>query len=108
MIWAISVGANRQFTATVTALSLPTANETSKNSGQFLSRNATRSPGPTPAVGERPGESARARVELAEGDGAALVLDGRRMGPLAAVHPHNAGDRRDRHDVLPPCDLFQE
>ena len=49
-IWAISPGANRQLTATGTALSLPNANETSKNSGPFLSRNATRSPGTTPAA----------------------------------------------------------
>jgi hypothetical protein len=46
---AISRGASRQLTATVTAPSFAAPNWTSKNSGVFLSSTATRSPAATPA-----------------------------------------------------------
>ena len=50
MTCAISVGASRQLTATLTALSFDSANVASKYSGPFLSRNATRSPSPMPTA----------------------------------------------------------
>src|SRR5436190_14411299 len=50
MICAISVGASRQLTATLTALSFPSAKVVSKNSTPFLSRNATRVSAPTPTA----------------------------------------------------------
>ena len=49
-MYSISGGASRQFTATVTALTLPAPKRKVKYSGAFLSRNATRSCGPTPAA----------------------------------------------------------
>ena len=50
MICAISGGANRQFTDTLTAPSFAVAKVTSNHSGLFLSMNATRSSAPTPAA----------------------------------------------------------
>src|SRR5918998_4102548 len=50
MICAISAGARRQLTATLTAPILASPNVTSNHSAPFLSMNATRSPGPTPAA----------------------------------------------------------
>src|SRR3954462_5689979 len=50
MICAISVGASRQLTATLTALSFPSAKVVSKNSTPFLSRNAPRVSATTPTA----------------------------------------------------------
>ncbi len=50
MIVAISGGASRQLTDTLTAPSLARANVTSNHSTPLRSTNATRSPGPTPAA----------------------------------------------------------
>ncbi len=49
-MYAISAGASRQLTATLTTLALPPPNRTSKYSGPFLSRNATRSCAASPAA----------------------------------------------------------
>jgi hypothetical protein len=50
MTYAISAGASRQLTATLTTLALPPPKRTSKYSNPFLSRNATRSCATRPAA----------------------------------------------------------
>jgi hypothetical protein len=50
MTYAISAGVSRQLTATFTMLALPPPRRTSKYSGPFLSRNATRLCSASPAA----------------------------------------------------------
>src|SRR5438105_8770356 len=89
----------------MTALSLAAPNRTSKNSGEFLSRNATRSCEPTPS--ERSPLATRLdRVSRSPKlSGSRPVHEGRLVGPLRALLADEVGQGRAPHrPTVPFCD----
>jgi hypothetical protein len=101
MICAISAGARRQLTDTLTAPILASPNVMSNHSVLFLSMNAVA--GADAGRPQRVGGPVGAGVELAEGDGPSLDLERDGVGPCPGVGADDVGDGGDGHGSRPLC-----
>ena len=100
-----SGAARRQLTSTHTALASAAPKNTSKCSMPFLSRNATRSCGPTPAAPSPAATRLARSYSSAQVWRAVAQHEGRAVGLVGGVLAQDVGEVLDPHaGTIPPCD----